>query len=376
MRVIDIVIIGSGFFGSTIARVLAQFGLKALILERRNHIGGNAWSEPDAETGIDVHKYGSHIFHTDNEKVWKFINQFTEFNEYRHSVWTTYEDQVYSMPINLNTINSFYKKSLKPYEVNAFLQTEIGKEKYSNPKNLEEQAISLIGRPLYEAFIKGYTIKQWEKDPRELSPEIIKRLPVRNNYNLRYFSDPYEGIPLHGYGSLFRNLLNHENISVELNTDWFAVKDQYLGKYPIVYSGPVDQFFDYKYGRLEWRSIELERQVCDVSDYQGCSVMNYAGIDVPYTRIHEFKHFHPERPVSNNTVIFKEYSKIISKTSEPYYPVNTPHNKELLEAYNKEASVLENLWIGGRLGGYRYLDMDDTIREALKLADEILKKYK
>jgi UDP-galactopyranose mutase len=229
---------------------------------------------------------------------------------------------------------------------------------------------------LYEAFIKGYTIKQWEKDPRELSAEIIKRLPVRNNYNLRYFSDPYEGIPLNGYGSLFKNLLNHENITVELNTDWFAVKDKYIGKYPIVYSGPVDQFFDYKYGRLEWRSIELERQVCDVSDYQGCSVMNYAGIDVPYTRIHEFKHFHPEKPVSNKTVIFKEYSKIISKTSEPYYPVNTPHNKELLEAYNKEASALENLWIGGRLGGYRYLDMDDTIREALKLADEILAKYK
>ncbi|MDA0346001.1 MAG: UDP-galactopyranose mutase [Verrucomicrobia bacterium] len=365
----DFLIVGAGFFGSVCAERLASKGKKVLILEKRNHIGGNSWSEPDQETGIEVHTYGSHIFHTDNLKVWEYINRFTQFNNYRHTVWTTFKDKVYSMPINLGTINAYYKLQLKPHEVSAFLEEERKNEYYEQPGNLEEQAISLIGRPLYEAFIRGYTVKQWGKDPRELPAEIIQRLPVRHSYNSRYFSDPFEGIPLEGYGKLFQRLHDHPNIEVQLNTDWLDVREIYLGKWPILYTGAVDQFFDHKYGRLEWRSIELNREVYDMPDYQGCSVMNYAEADVPYTRIHEFKHFHPERPSTNRTVIYKEYSKIIGESTEPYYPVNTLRNAELLKRYKADADQLKRVWFGGRLGGYRYLDMDDTIAAALEFVE-------
>ena len=226
----DFLIVGAGFFGSVCAERLASQGKKVLILEKRNHIGGNSWSEQDSETGIEVHKYGSHIFHTDNSKVWEYINRFTQFNNYRHTVWTTYNNKVYSMPINLGTINAYYNLQLRPHEVSAFLEEERKKEIYQHPGNLEEQAISLIGRPLYEAFIRGYTVKQWGKDPRELPAEIIQRLPVRHSYNSRYFSDPFEGIPLEGYGKLFERLHDHPNIDVQLNTDWLNERENYLGK--------------------------------------------------------------------------------------------------------------------------------------------------
>lgn len=365
----DYVIVGSGLFGSVCAERLASSGKKVLVLEKRNHIGGNSWSEPDPETGIEVHKYGSHIFHTSNQKVWDYINRFTTFNDYRHTVWTTYQNRVHSMPINLGTINSYYGINLKPFEVENFLIKERGKEIYEVPKNLEEQAISLIGRPLYEAFIRGYTIKQWEKNPTELPAEIITRLPVRHNYNNRYFNDEYEGIPLKGYGEVFKKLLNHPNITVRLNVDWFSIRKEFKDDVSIIYTGSIDQYFDYKHGRLEWRSIELEREVHDVEDYQGCSVMNYADLNVKYTRIHEFKHYHPERPASKKTVTFKEYSKIISETTEPYYPVNTPRNQKLLALYKQEASLLNKVWFGGCLGDYRYNDMDDTIAAALDLSE-------
>ena len=253
--------------------------------------------------------------------------------------------------------------------MSAFLKEERGKESYEQPRNLEEQAISLIGRPLYEAFIRGYTVKQWGKDPRELPAEIIKRLPVRHSYNNRYFTDPYEGIPAEGYGNLFKRLHDHPNIQVQLNADLLDERENYLGTLPILYTGAVDQLFDHKYGRLEWRSIELERQVLDRPDYQDCSVMNYAEVDVPYTRIHEFEHFHPEKVPIDKTVIYKEYSKIIGESSEPHYPVNTPKNAELLKRYKADADQLDRVWFGGRLGGYRYLDMDDTIAAALKFIE-------
>lgn len=368
----DFAIVGSGLFGAVCAERLANAGYKVLVLEKRQHVGGNCWSEPDPDTGIEVHKYGSHIFHTSNQKVWDYINCFARFNEYRHTVWTTYKNRVYSLPINLGTINAYYGLNLKPYEVEDFLVQERGKEVYENPDNLEEQAISLIGRPLYEAFIRGYTIKQWDVDPRKLPPEIIMRLPVRHNFNNRYFSDDHEGIPLGGYGQMFKQLLAQPNIEVRLDTDWFEVRHQFLDRIPVIYTGPVDQFFDYRHGRLEWRSIEFERTVYDFPDFQGCSVMNYADADVPYTRIHEFKHYHPERPATQRTVVFKEYSRIISETTEPFYPVNTPRNAALLARYKQEADQLTRVWLGGRLGDYRYHDMDDTIAAALELVEVLV----
>lgn len=368
MKNFDFVIVGAGLFGAVVAERMATAGRRVLIIEKRDHIGGNCWSETDKESGVEVHKYGSHIFHTSFEDVWKYLNRFTTFNEYRHSVWTQYRDKPYSMPINLGTINSYYGLNLRPEEVEHFLKDEIGKEQYSQPQNLEEQAISLVGRPLYEAFIRGYTIKQWGKDPRELPAEIIKRLPVRNNYNNRYFNDRYEGIPTDGYGAMFERILDHPNIAIELSTDWFTVRDQYLDKVPIIYTGPIDAFFDFEHGRLEWRSIEFEKEVHDVPDYQGCTVMNYADAETPFTRIHEFKHFHPERTQGSKTIIFREFSNIVSEDSDPFYPVNTPRNTMLLKKYSLLAEQYKSVYFGGRLGSYRYIDMDDTVKAGLELA--------
>lgn len=368
----EIIIVGAGFFGTTIAERLASTGKKVLVLDKRDHIGGNAYSEIDTETGIEIHKYGSHIFHTSNEEVWAYINRFTKFNGYRHTVWSTYKNQAYSMPINLSTINSFYKKNLKPFQVPDFIRSEAENEQIKAPENLEEKAISLIGRPLYEAFIKGYTIKQWEKKPTELSPDIITRIPVRHNYNDRYFSDKYEGIPLDGYARLFERMLDHPNITVQLNTDYFDIQNELIDM-PTVYTGPIDRFFGYRHGRLDWRTIDLERSIHEIPDYQGCSVMNYADTAIPYTRIHEFKHYHPERPQTRTTVTFTEYSRMATQNDAPYYPVNTTRNIQLLKYYQEEAQKLEHITFGGRLGNYKYLDMDETIETALKYAKVLLK---
>lgn len=373
----DIIVVGAGLFGSVVSERLASHGLKVLIVEKRNHIGGNCWSEIEEETGIEIHKYGSHIFHTSKDHVWEYINRFGSFNDYQHTVWTSFDGSTYSMPINLGTINSYYNINLKPFEVKDFLDNEIKKENIKNPNNLEEKAISLIGRGLYEAFIRGYTIKQWEKDPRDLPEEIIMRLPIRNSYNNRYFNDKYEGIPLEGYGEMFRKILDNKNIDLKINTDWFEFsKNLNLEKTPIIYTGGVDQFFNYKYGRLEWRTIDLVKEVHNIQDFQGCSVMNYADEKTPYTRIHEFKHFHPERTSfhENKTVIYKEYSKIVGDIDEPYYPVNTPNNARLLKKYQNEVNHLDNIWIGGRLGSYKYFDMDDTINSALDLSETLKAK--
>lgn len=366
----DILIVGAGFFGAVVAERLASAGLKVRILEKRPHIGGNSYSEVDAETGIEVHKYGSHIFHTSNKTVWEYLSRFTEFNEYRHTVWTTYKDRSYSMPINLNTINSYYGRNLLPHQVPAFIEAEISKEKISTPRNLEEKAISLIGRPLYEAFIKGYTIKQWEKDPSELDPDIITRLPVRHDYNNRYFNDKYEGIPVDGYGRLFERMLDHPNIEVQLNVDYFDIKTG-LGNIPTIYTGPIDRFFNYQHGILDWRTIDFKRSAHDIPDYQGCTVMNYADVDIPFTRIHEFKHYHPERPKTDTTVTFTEYSRIATQRDDPYYPVNTPKNTNLLKQYQEEAKQFGHVYFGGRLGQYKYLDMDGTIKTALDTVSKI-----
>jgi len=368
---VDFLIVGAGFFGATVAERLASVGRNVLVVDKRNHIGGNCYSKMDPDAGVECHEYGSHIFHTSDEKVWTYLNRFTSFNSYQHTVWTTFKEGVYSMPINLATINAYYGKSLKPFEVETFIEKERAKENIVNPENLEEKAISLIGRPLYEAFIKGYTIKQWEKDPRELSPDIITRLPVRHSYNNRYFNDKYEGIPLDGYTRLFERLLDHPNIEVRLNTDYFDVRQE-LGETPTLYTGPIDRFFSYQFGHLDWRTIDFEREIHEVQDYQGCAVMNYAGAEVPFTRIHEFKHYHPERSPVDATVTFKEFSRVAGPVDDPYYPVNTPRNGRLLEQYQNEAISVRGIQFGGRLGAYRYFDMDDTVAAALEMADHLI----
>ncbi len=367
-------VVGSGFFGAVIAeRGAAECDVEIVVIERRNHIGGNCYSEIDAETGVEYHKYGSHIFHTSDENVWNYINRFGEFNEYRHRVYTSFHNEIFSMPINLDTINSYFRKALTPEEAKKFIKEEIKKENISAPQNLEEKAISLIGRSLYEAFVRGYTIKQWEKDPKELSPDIITRLPVRYNYNNRYFSDRFEGIPVDGYGKMLSKMLDSPKIKLLLNTSYKDIAPQISQQDIVLYTGAIDEFFDYKFGTLEWRTVDFEVERFDYSDYQGTSVMNYADEKVPFTRIHEFKHYHPERQDTGKTIIFKEYSRLASPGDEPYYPVFTKKNQQLYKKFEFAKNETPNVIFGGRLGLYRYLDMDDTIAEALTCYEKTIR---
>lgn len=368
-------IVGSGFFGATIAeRIANDLNEPVVILEKRRHFGGNSFSEIDPETGIEYHKYGSHIFHTNNKFVWEYINKFSKFNQYRHRVWTTFGRKVYSMPINLATINQYYQKALSPSEARDFLKNEISRDKVEHPTNLEEQAVSLIGRPLYEAFIRGYTLKQWETDPKKLPTGIITRLPVRYDYNDRYFSDIFEGIPLEGYTGIFKKMLNHHNISLNLNVDFFEVKDKIPPDCLIIYTGPIDRYFDFKHGELTWRTIDLEKEIVATPDFQGTSVMNYAEESVPFTRIHEFKHFHPERKhTDTHTLIFREFSRFAKKTDEPFYPINLEADKKIYAAYRTEAEQLKNVIFGGRLGSYKYYDMHQAIGAALLVYNRDIK---
>jgi len=368
-------VVGAGFFGSVIAeRIAADNGERVVVIDKRDHIGGASFSEIDGETGIEYHKYGSHIFHTSMEEVWNYMNRFCSFNTYRHKVLTNYDKKIYQIPINLETINSFYGINLTPIEAEEFLRREINKENIVNPANLEDRAISLIGRPLYEAFIKGYTIKHWGTDPRKLPADIITRLPVRFNYKSDYFDDPWQGIPKQGYGELFRSLLAHQNIDLYLNTDYFEIRHLVPEACCIIYTGRLDQFFDYKHGVLGWRTLQFEREVYQVDDFQGTSVMNYAEASVPYTRTHEFKHLHEEREYPDkNTLVFREYAKDLTTGDDPYYPVNTLEDEEMLSKYRREALELNNVIFGGRLAEYQYLNMDQTIASALKIYNEEIK---
>ncbi len=368
-----VIIVGAGFFGSVVAeRIAEDLKLPVTVIDRRNHIGGNCWSEIDPETGVEYHKYGSHIFHTSDVTVWEYVNRFDTFNEYRHSVWTTYQGEVYTLPMNLSTINQFYHTALSPQEAEKFICAEAAKEHITNPQNLEEKAVSLIGRKLYEAFFRGYTIKQWEKSPTELAADIITRLPIRYNYNHRYFSDKFEGIPLAGYGTMLKKILSNPLISVKTNCDWREFKKELGTNAIVIYTGAIDEFFDYALGTLEWRTVDFEIERFHYSDYQGTTVMNYADEKVPFTRIHEFKHYHPERPDTGKTIIFKEYSRFAGRGDEPYYPVLTEKNKKLYSNYKIMAEQqYPNLFFGGRLGLYKYLDMDDTVFMALEFYQKL-----
>ncbi len=372
-----VVVVGSGFFGLTIAeRVAADLGLPVLVLERRDHLGGNAYSEIDPETGIEVHRYGAHLFHTSNSRVWRYVNRFSTFTGYQHRVRTVHRGEVFPLPINLGTINQYFRSALSPTEARALVAEQAAEVAPGTAANLEEQAISLIGRPLYEAFVRGYTAKQWQTDPRDLPASVISRLPVRYTYDDRYFADTWEGLPTDGYTALLERMAAHPLVHLRLETDFFDVRDELAGRAPIVYTGPLDRYFDHSHGRLGWRTLDFEREVLPVGDFQGCPVMNYADDDVPYTRIHEFRHFHPERDhPDDRTVVVREHSRAAEGDDEPYYPIGTPADRQVLLRYRELAAAEEGVLFGGRLGTYQYLDMHMAIASALHLYDDVLRPH-
>jgi UDP-galactopyranose mutase len=375
----DLLVVGSGFFGLTLAeRAATQLGLKVLVIDRRHHLGGNAYSENDPETGIEVHRYGAHLFHTSNASVWEYVRRFTEFTPYQHRVYTNHRGEVYPLPINLGTINQFFRSALGPVAARELIAKQAAEIPAGAVENLEQKAISLIGRPLYEAFIRDYTAKQWQTDPRNLPAEVISRLPVRYTYDNRYFNDTFEGLPANGYTAWLERMADHPNIEVRLETDYFddsheASKSATVGRVPVVYTGPVDRYFDYAEGELGWRTLDFEEEVLPIGDFQGTPVMNYADADVPYTRIHEFRHFHPERDYpSDKTVIMREFSRFATRDDEPYYPVNTPDDRARLLRYRELMKDEDRVLFGGRLGTYQYLDMHMAIGSALSAFDNKL----
>ncbi|TFD05124.1 UDP-galactopyranose mutase [Cryobacterium sp. TMT1-66-1] len=379
----DLVVVGSGFFGLTVAeRAASDLGLKVVVIDRRSHIGGNAYSSFELETGIEVHNYGAHLFHTSNKVVWEYVNRFTRFTNYEHRVFTNFSGEVFPLPINLGTINQFFRAAYSPAEARSLIVSQAAEFASGMSQNLEEKGISLIGRPLYEAFIRDYTAKQWQTSPVELPAEIISRLPVRYNYDNRYFNDTYQGLPIDGYTSWIERMVDHPNIEVRLDTDFFddvqeINRQSVTGRIPVVYTGPLDQYFNYEGGELTWRTLDFEQEVLHISDFQGTPVMNYADAAVPYTRIHEFRHFHPERAhyPADKTVIMREYSRAATRADEPYYPINTAEDRRKLSEYRVLQGGEAGVFFGGRLGTYQYLDMHMAIGSALSMYQNKLKPF-
>lgn len=368
------VIVGAGFTGSVIANELANAGYLVDVFESRDHVGGNCYTKKDEWSGITIHKYGPHIFHTDDSEIWDYVNNLTEFMPFINRVKTTSNNKVYSLPINLHTINQFFNKSLNPKEARLFIES-LGDSNIKNPKSFEEQALKFIGKDLYDAFFKWYTVKQWGVPPSELPASILKRLPVRFNYDDNYFNHKYQGMPRNGYTPIFEKLLKHDNITLYLNKPFSQNK---TNKYQhVFYTGPIDVWYNYKLGKLGYRTLDFVEEKHE-GDFQGCAVMNYGDESVPYTRISEHKFFSPWEK-NDKTVIFKEYSRNCTEKDIPYYPIRLVNEKELLKKYIDEANKEKNVSFLGRLGTYRYLDMDVTIREALdasKKTLELLKNHK
>lgn len=360
------VVVGSGLLGAVVAeRIASQLGQPVLIIEKRDHIGGNCFSATDTQTGIEYHRYGTHIFHTSNEKVWNYIRRFTTFNTYRHKVLSYHKGKRYPFPINLATINQFFGLDLKPDQVADFLATI--RTPIEAPANFEEQALARLGPDLYEAFFRHYTLKQWQIDPRQLPAAIFHRLPIHSDYNDNYFYDRWQGIPEKGYTDLFQRLLSDKKIRILLNTDYFELRHQLKKDACLVYSGPIDRFFDHKYGKLSWRTLRFEQETIDKEDYQGNSVINYPDPDAPFTRIHEPRHLHPEKEYPRDrTIIFREYS-LHDQGDKPYYPISSAGNQRMLDLYRNDAARLKNVFISGRLGDYKYYDMHQTIERALEI---------
>ena len=363
MKKYDYLIVGSGLFGSIFAYEANKRGKKCLVIDKRNHIGGNIYTEEI--DGINVHKYGAHIFHTSDKKVWNYINQFAEFNRYTNSPIANYKGEIYNMPFNMNTFNKLWGVII-PEEAKNKIEQEKLEANIDEPKNLEEQAIKLVGKTIYEKLVKGYTEKQWGKKANELPSFIIKRLPVRFTYDNNYFNDIYQGIPIGGYTQIIEKML--EGIEVKLNCDFFRNREE-LEKIAdkIIFTGMIDKFYNYQFGELEYRSLRFETEVIDDENYQGNAVVNYTEYEIPYTRIIEHKHF--EYGTQARTVITREYPDNWNKDKEPYYPINNDKNNSLYLKYKELADKEKNVIFGGRLGQYKYFDMHVIIAEALKCVD-------
>ena len=362
-----IAIVGAGFSGAVIANQLAQAGYTVEVFESRSHVAGNCHSERDAETGVMLHVYGPHIFHTDNERAWEFVNRYAEFKPYVNRVKAITKGQVFTLPINLLTINQFFNKTMGPAEAEEFLAS-LGDKSIVDPQTFEEQALRFVGRELYEAFFKTYTVKQWGLEPSELPASILKRLPVRFNYDDNYFSHKYQGMPAEGYTALVENIINVPGVTVHLNTRFDPdLKSDYEH---VFYSGPIDAWFKHAEGRLPYRTLDFETFRA-TGDYQGNAVINYCDDAQPYTRITEHKHFSPWEK-HEKTICYKEYSRQCEEKDIPYYPIRLARDKQQLELYVNLAKKEPNVTFVGRLGTYRYLDMDVTINEALITADKFL----
>lgn len=361
----DYLIVGAGLFGSIFAHEMTKKGKKCLVIEKRDHIGGNVYTE--LEENINVHKYGAHIFHTNNKEVWEYINQFADFNRYTNSPVANYKGELYNLPFNMNTFYQMWGVRT-PEEAKAKIDEQKEESNIENPKNLEEQAISLIGKDIYEKLVKGYTEKQWGRKCSELPSFIIKRLPVRYTFDNNYFNDLYQGIPIGGYTKIIEKML--DGIEVKLNTDFFDDKDKWLNiADKIIFTGMIDQYYDYCYGELEYRGLNFEFETLDMENYQGNAVINYTDAETPFTRIIEHKHF--ESSESSKTIITREYPKTWMKGEEAYYPLNDEKNSELFKKYQELARKEDKVIFGGRLGMYQYYDMWQVIDEALKLVKSI-----
>ncbi|WP_217354439.1 MULTISPECIES: UDP-galactopyranose mutase [unclassified Ruegeria] len=368
MKASRFLMVGAGLSGAVIGRALAEAGHEITVVDSRDHIGGNCHTQRDADTGVMVHVYGPHIFHTDDEEVWAYVNRYANFLPYKNRVKTTSRGQVFSLPVNLHTINQFFGKTMRPDEAHIFITEEQADSSITDPQSFEEQAMRFVGRDLYEAFFKGYTIKQWGCHPSELPASILKRLPVRFNYDDNYFFHQFQGMPENGYTDMIADILDHPSITVKLNTTFDRNMAEGFGH--VFYSGPLDGYFDYELGRLGYRTLDFERFTYD-GDYQGCAVMNYGEEDVPYTRITEHKHFAPWE-THDGSVCYREYSRAAQPGDIPYYPIRQVKEKALLGEYVELANKTANVTFVGRLGTYRYLDMDVTIRESLDTAAAVL----
>lgn len=359
----DYLIVGAGLFGAIFAHEMTKIGKKCLVIEKRNHSGGNVYTE--LTENINVHKYGAHIFHTNNKEVWEYINQFADFNRYTNSPVANYKGELYNLPFNMNTFYQMWGVKT-PEEAKAKIEEQKAESKIENPQNLEEQAISLIGKDIYEKLVKGYTEKQWGRKCEDLPAFIIKRLPVRFIFDNNYFNDLYQGIPIGGYTKIIEKML--DGIEVKLNTDFFDDKEKWLNiADKIIFTGMIDQYYDYCYGELEYRGLNFEFETLDMENYQGNAVINYTDAETPYTRIIEHKHF--ENSESPKTIITKEYPKSWVKGEEAYYPMNDEKNSQLFMKYQELAKKEDNVIFGGRLGMYKYFDMWQVIDEALKIVD-------
>ncbi len=366
MKRYDFLIVGSGLYGAVCAYELNKKGYSCLVLEKRAHIGGNIYTEP--VEGINVHKYGAHIFHTSDREIWEYVNGFAEFNNYINCPVARYKNELYNLPFNMNTFTKLWDDVFTPDDARSRIAEEIGRDYKERPGNLEEQAINLVGRTVYEKLVKGYTEKQWGRKCTELPADIIKRLPVRYTFDNNYFNDRYQGIPVGGYTGIIEKLLGGSE--VKLNCDFLAEKEAFRALADkVIYTGAIDAYFNFRHGELQYRTLRFESQTLDKENYQGNAVVNYTQAEVPYTRIIEHKHF--EFGTQHKTVITREYPSEWSKGDEPFYPVNDGKNAALYEKYKELAVNEKGVYFGGRLGSYKYYDMDDTITAALEFTKTV-----